>query len=232
MCQEWTKEDSLWYCECMESPSSPTPQTPPSIQPQPPPIVPAEAIASKKGNPFFIILLIIFLCGIVGAVWFFFVPKNIPSVPMQKACTMEAKICPDGSSVGRTGPDCAFSPCPTVTSPMVQPSLSPTPPQISTTDDKAALIAMVKASEVARIGADANASTYTVSLIQGNYAQGMASASAGGAIWFAAKVNGTWKLVFIGNGTVQCSDFTSYPDFPNTMIPDCWDAVNQKTVIR
>jgi len=29
-----------------------------------------------------------------------------------KACTMEAKICPDGSSVGRTGPNCEFTPCP------------------------------------------------------------------------------------------------------------------------
>ncbi len=27
-------------------------------------------------------------------------------------CTQEAKICPDGSSVWRTGPDCAFTPCP------------------------------------------------------------------------------------------------------------------------
>jgi len=28
------------------------------------------------------------------------------------ACTMEAKVCPDGSSVGRTGPNCEFAPCP------------------------------------------------------------------------------------------------------------------------
>ncbi len=28
------------------------------------------------------------------------------------ACTMEAKICPDGSSVGRTGPNCEFEKCP------------------------------------------------------------------------------------------------------------------------
>lgn len=28
------------------------------------------------------------------------------------ACTLEAKICPDGSAVGRTGPDCAFAACP------------------------------------------------------------------------------------------------------------------------
>ncbi len=28
------------------------------------------------------------------------------------ACTMEAKICPDGSAVGRTGPNCEFAACP------------------------------------------------------------------------------------------------------------------------
>lgn len=30
------------------------------------------------------------------------------------ACTMEAKICPDGSAVGRTGPKCEFAACPAV----------------------------------------------------------------------------------------------------------------------
>ncbi len=28
------------------------------------------------------------------------------------ACTMEAKLCPDGSAVGRVGPNCEFAPCP------------------------------------------------------------------------------------------------------------------------
>ncbi len=32
--------------------------------------------------------------------------------PEVRACTMEAKICPDGTAVGRTGPDCSFAPCP------------------------------------------------------------------------------------------------------------------------
>jgi len=27
-------------------------------------------------------------------------------------CTMEAKLCPDGSYVSRTGPNCAFAKCP------------------------------------------------------------------------------------------------------------------------
>ncbi len=29
-------------------------------------------------------------------------------------CTLEAKLCPDGSTVGRTGPNCEFAPCPGV----------------------------------------------------------------------------------------------------------------------
>lgn len=29
------------------------------------------------------------------------------------ACTMDAKMCPDGSYVGRVGPDCEFEACPT-----------------------------------------------------------------------------------------------------------------------
>ncbi len=35
-----------------------------------------------------------------------------PIVPI--ACTLEAKICPDGSAVGRVGPNCEFSACPMV----------------------------------------------------------------------------------------------------------------------
>lgn len=40
-------------------------------------------------------------------------PTTTPtSAPGKQACTMEAKLCPDGSSVGRSGPNCEFTPCP------------------------------------------------------------------------------------------------------------------------
>ncbi len=35
---------------------------------------------------------------------------NTPSEPV--VCTMDAKQCPDGSYVGRTGPKCEFTKCP------------------------------------------------------------------------------------------------------------------------
>lgn len=37
-----------------------------------------------------------------------FIDKKSPKI----ACTQEAKLCPDGSYVGRVGPNCEFAPCP------------------------------------------------------------------------------------------------------------------------
>lgn len=38
------------------------------------------------------------------------------AVNSPKACTEEAKVCPDGSRVGRQSPSCDFTPCPTAIS--------------------------------------------------------------------------------------------------------------------
>lgn len=48
------------------------------------------------------------------------VGEPLPPIPDEPvACTMEAKMCPDGSFVGRTGPNCEFAPCPDVPEPGV-----------------------------------------------------------------------------------------------------------------
>lgn len=44
--------------------------------------------------------------------YYFFAYNTVIEEPI--ACTMEALLCPDGSGVGRSGPQCAFSPCPRV----------------------------------------------------------------------------------------------------------------------
>lgn len=43
--------------------------------------------------------------------------KKRASSPPQRACTMEAKLCSDGTAVGRSGPNCEFAACPTPTQP-------------------------------------------------------------------------------------------------------------------
>ncbi|OGM23987.1 hypothetical protein A2715_02330 [Candidatus Woesebacteria bacterium RIFCSPHIGHO2_01_FULL_39_32] len=39
-------------------------------------------------------------------------PIPAPTINKNKPCTQEAKVCPDGTSVGRVGPNCEFAPCP------------------------------------------------------------------------------------------------------------------------
>lgn len=47
--------------------------------------------------------------------------------PQPVACTMEAKVCPDGSYVGRVGPRCEFAACPTTPSQPAVPTPAPLP---------------------------------------------------------------------------------------------------------
>ena len=60
------------------------------------------------------ILFLIAVVAVVGAgtwVAFFRTPAS-PDTPGVWACNADAKICPDGSAVGRTGPNCEFVACP------------------------------------------------------------------------------------------------------------------------
>jgi hypothetical protein len=56
------------------------------------------------------ILIIIVAVILIGATGYFAYLKL--NQQNQVACTMDAKICPDGSSVGRGGPNCDFIACP------------------------------------------------------------------------------------------------------------------------
>lgn len=54
-----------------------------------------------------------------------------------QACTEEAKVCPDGSAVGRTQPNCEFAPCPRVDIPAVSTGAEvPSSPQACTMEAK------------------------------------------------------------------------------------------------
>jgi hypothetical protein len=103
-------------------------------------------------------------------------------------------------------------------------SSAPTP----TVDEESILKQTIKSALVAEHGNQANSLDISVSKIKGNYASGGATEQGGGGMWFAAKVNDIWKLVWDGNGTISCSNFAAYPDFPTDMVPECWDDITQK----
>lgn len=80
-----------------------------------------------KKNGFISIIIVIIVLMLVG-IGIYLVSTNPVSAPAPSpapslipsptstliACTMEAKKCPDGSYVSRTGPNCEFAKCPTV----------------------------------------------------------------------------------------------------------------------
>jgi len=73
--------------------------TPSSIEGPPKPNKKLVAIA---------ITIFIFVLAAIGAGAYWWQASKLPS---QRACTMEAKLCPDGSYVGRAGPNCEFAAC-------------------------------------------------------------------------------------------------------------------------
>lgn len=51
-------------------------------------------------------------------------PTPVPERPT--ACTQEAKVCPDGTAVSRSGPNCEFAACPQDGGAPSKPELTPT----------------------------------------------------------------------------------------------------------
>lgn len=66
----------------------------------------------------------------------------------------------------------------------------------------------------------------------GKYASGTVTSLGGGGYFYAAKVNGVWKIVADGNGIIPCSNLTNYPDFPTSLISTCYDTTTSKLINR
>ena len=64
------------------------------------------------------LVVLIVILALVAAVFYTVThnPTLEKPIPEGVVCTMEAKLCPDGSYVGRSGPKCEFAACPGSTS--------------------------------------------------------------------------------------------------------------------
>lgn len=103
---------------------SPVPAPQPQVSPEPS-VTQAQAStpppppdAPGKKNTILWIAVGLFVLALLAAGGYVALNKGL--FTKQKACTQDAKVCPDGTSVGRTGPNCEFAPCPT-------PPLTPEP---------------------------------------------------------------------------------------------------------
>jgi copper homeostasis protein (lipoprotein) len=59
-------------------------------------------------------ILIFALLFFLGAALAIVLTQAFPQHQTLRACTMEAKLCDDGTAVGRSGPQCEFAACPAV----------------------------------------------------------------------------------------------------------------------
>ncbi|TSC95055.1 MAG: hypothetical protein CEN87_67 [Parcubacteria group bacterium Licking1014_1] len=62
--------------------------------------------------PIIIVAVVVIILGAAG--YFAYKQNSAPKQPEQIVCTKEAKLCPDGSAIGRIGPNCEFADCPEV----------------------------------------------------------------------------------------------------------------------
>ncbi|MDP3998121.1 MAG: hypothetical protein Q8P89_00700 [bacterium] len=78
-------------------------------QPQPQSTPPASSVKSSRWLKIIIIVgVIVLVSAAAGAAVYLFAKRSLGGV----VCTQEAKQCPGSSYVSRTGPNCAFAPCP------------------------------------------------------------------------------------------------------------------------
>ncbi|MEZ4503680.1 MAG: hypothetical protein R3C39_13725 [Dehalococcoidia bacterium] len=88
------------------------------------------------------------------------------------------------------------------------------------------VLSSVTAALEAKYGWDEGAATVTLDTVEDErFAKGGVTDPEGsGALWFASLVDGEWRIVFDGNGIVDCASLEPYPDFPTSMLPQCVDA--------
>lgn len=73
---------------------------------------------------------------------------------------------------------------------------------------------------------------FKISTNDGKYASGMVTNNGGGGYFYAVKDGTNWVIVADGNGMIECSSLTKYPDYPVTLIPECYNFETGKTVKR
>lgn len=92
---------------------------------------------------------------------------------------------------------------------------------------------LITAAFAEKYDRDASEVNVSISKNTGELAQGSISFAGemGVGIFFAAKVEGEWIIIYDGHGTIPCADIEPY-DFPTDMIPKCFDEETGDMVTR
>lgn len=75
----------------------------------------------------------------------------------------------------------------------------------------------------------------TINKREGIYVSGSVrekNTETGGGYFFAVKDEDIWVIVADGNGIISCESVDLYPEYPTSLIPECWDNASQNLIKR
>jgi len=188
---------------------------------QSPTVQPSTGDAWKVGF-FILVIFIIILLAIFGIYFYLQFSKNkellVSPSPVSYVPSPIVVVSPPPQEI------IPASPLPPVSAAVVA---SP-PAQVQVSDFD--LIRQAMASKHNKPLADTQ---IVVSKNTGTHAQGSVkfSGDIGGGWFLAAKTGTIWVIVDDGNGTISCQVIAPY-NFPNSIVPECWDEQTQKIVNR
>jgi len=80
-------------------------------------------MAKEKGNLVLAIIVVVCFTAVIAMGLYLIYDNSLFVREQEKSevfCTQDVKICPDGSFIGRTGPNCEFTSCPIIEAPVVK----------------------------------------------------------------------------------------------------------------
>lgn len=184
----------------------------------PEPVIPS---LEAKSPPTKLILLGLLFVLALGAGALFFFSKQSPK-PMKKAKEKQVankQASPSATPLLKT----------------MRPSITSLPTPEPTVDETAVLEGTMSQVLSAKFGEPESTYIVSVSEIDGNSGKGMITTKGedtGGGMWLSYKEDGVWKLVWDGNGIIECSVFSLYPDFSTKLMPECYDTATESNVTR
>ncbi len=114
-------------------------------------------------------------------------------------------------------------------SPTATPTIEATPTVKTTSDNELIKQVLFKKNNWPENDKDF---VFQISTNDGKYASGTVTNNGGGGYFYAVKDDTNWVIVTDGNGMIECSSLTKYPDYPVTLIPECYDPETEIIIKR
>lgn len=108
-------------------------------------------------------------------------------------------------------------------------------PCVDNTNEDFQIRSDIKNAIVAKRNADPDNLEITILKKQDDYAMGGVGGKVpgmGGGMWFGVKTKGIWKLLWDGNGIIDCKSFELYSNYPTDFVPECFDYSENRMVTR